>query len=39
MNPYRYRESMNAQEIIDCSFQDCFRTERKIKEAIERDER
>ncbi len=39
MNPYRFRESMNADELLNCDFQECFYTERKIKEALNRHER
>ena len=39
MNPFDLRSEMNAEELINCGFEECFCTERKLQEALNRYER
>ena len=38
-NPFRFRSMYNAQQLIDCSIEDCFLMEKKVREGLERFER
>ena len=39
MNPFDLRSEMNAEELLNCEFEDCFRIERKVVEGLNRYER
>lgn len=39
MNPYRHRNELSAQDLINCGFEECHRIERKVKEELLNKER